>query len=209
MNHLRQSVVPSDHLFYWHYSSASAISFQLSLERRVVQERAGQLTRKPDGPFSQMFVAPDQHWAHCTVFRSVLASCLWYLYFIKSSASSHSAYINNTLWSFFLSPIPQLKQSLCLIKHNPSFFPVPTSCVYLWVSASLRVTTSGSTYGEILQLPTPSRGYRVVVLISEYRGNSLLSYHHHIINSNRTGSDKHSSDRRSIKPKINYMLLHG
>lgn len=100
-NSHRKSVGPSDHLSYWqHLCSTRGISLQLSLD--------SQLTRNhclPDGHLFQMPVAPAQHWPHCTALRSIVTCCLWHLYFRKSSVSSHSTYINTSLWRFLLSPV--------------------------------------------------------------------------------------------------------
>lgn len=81
------------------------------------------------------------------------ACCLGHPYIRKSSVASHS-----TLGRFLHSPVPRIKQIHCLIKHNPSFFFVLTSHIYLPVSKCLRIMTSCFTYGEILLLWVPFWG---------------------------------------------------
>ena len=137
---------------------------QLSLGSQLIRNHC-----LPDGHFAQMVVAPPQYWPHWTALRSTLTCWLCHPYFRKSCVSSHSTCINTALWRFLLSPVPQLKQIHSLIKHHPSFFLVLTSSIYFSVSASLRIITSCSTYGEILLLQAPFWGTVVVLISLDFR----------------------------------------
>lgn len=120
------SIILTTHLFYKRHQSPALLGSQLTRNHCL-----------PNGHFSQRVVPPAQHWPHCTALRSILTCCLWHLHLRKSSVSSHSLYINTALWRFLLSSVPQLKQINCLIKYNPLFLLVLTSCIYLLVSTIL------------------------------------------------------------------------